>query len=261
MKMKLPDHEKWEASALCYGQAPLYEVPEASQGGSSRYTIELKWEFMQRADRCLDCPVMIQCLESASEEDFWWTIRGGRMPGVMAKTDIRLPFPTRVTASGVTIRTCKNGHPYDTTPRYGPGIGHCLACLQERTKGEAERAARKRRERRQAEGLALPQEVIDSGVCPSGHDISDASSINRLGNCRFCADVQAREKKLEGQRKRDRAARARRKEENAARLVDITREAFAVQLMNDNRSPDASLIQYAHELGALSASVPASEGR
>lgn len=252
MKLKLPEYEDWSASALCSGQAPLYEVPERPNG-SSKYGSEMKWEYQQRANLCWDCPVMLQCLESATDEDKWWTIRGGELPGVMAQQKTVFPFPVRETSTGVLIRTCRNGHPYDTTPRYTDARGsHCGACRDEKTKRTTAAKAQERLKARQGKGLALSDEWLQKGVCPAGHDIDGASLLNRYGQCRACQAEEAREKKRAGERRRGQ----RKRDERRAHIGSIIREAAAIALVHENLSPDASLIQHAHDMGAMPTQVP-----
>ena len=80
------EDNKWRAKALCASfDWRLFQVVEP--GSPSTYGMRASqiWSYNQRnhqiaRDICMDCPVFVECRESATHEDLRWTVRGGEGP-------------------------------------------------------------------------------------------------------------------------------------------------------------------------------------
>lgn len=88
-------HERpggWTEQAACVGQSHLFDVVD--QINKDKKRVLGKWDsydpvkFQQARDVCATCPVFLECLESATEEDLKWTVRAGRIPSIFnTRTD------------------------------------------------------------------------------------------------------------------------------------------------------------------------------
>jgi hypothetical protein len=143
-----PDSHEWARRANCKGKAvELFEYQEKD----SPLTKDMKFKerlafnyqnFELAAEICIECPVMFECLNSATDEDRYWTVRGGEPPKRFDIEADQLARTGRSTgpAKPKEPRTCKRGH-------YVPNGGRCMACkrhtngiLQKKTRAAAKAA-------------------------------------------------------------------------------------------------------------------------
>ena len=78
---------------------------------------------------CDDCPVKAKCLSEAGASDLYWSVRGGRPPGRLSKTNGAAPgFPTKeyfpwacVRCNSAKYNLRKNGVKFCPTCNNGRG--------------------------------------------------------------------------------------------------------------------------------------------
>ena len=94
---------------------------------------------------CIECPVMFQCGEDASQEDIKWTLRGGMIP--QKSTGMGRGRPKK---GGILLRDgkCRNGHLinsekdlYKHKRKSGPSF-ECLQCYSDRIRVKPEDSTR-----------------------------------------------------------------------------------------------------------------------
>lgn len=139
---------EWASRANCKGKAfELFEYQEKD----SPLTKDMKFKerlafnyqnFQLAGEICIECPVMFECLNSASEQDRYWTVRGGEPPKRFAMESEQL---ARLEQSGGgkpkpgTPRTCQRGH-------YLPTGGRCRTCKREQNTIRQREVRRRARE-------------------------------------------------------------------------------------------------------------------
>lgn len=130
--MSYNETDHWADRANCAGKA--YELFEYQEKDSP---LARDMDFQERrafnatnfelaAEICIECPVFIQCGESATVEDKQWTVRAGETPTRFAYEDKRNAGPK-------VPRVCSKSH-------YVPNGGRCPAC-----KNAAQQRSRKSR--------------------------------------------------------------------------------------------------------------------
>lgn len=148
LTVETPSAHEWEERANCKGKAfELFEYQEKD----SPLTKDMKFKerlafnyqnFELASEICIECPVMFECLNSATAEDRYWTVRGGEPPKRFDIEAEQLAKTGRPTGSKTVRpgepRTCKRGH-------YLPNGGRCKDCKREQNtirQREVRRAAR-----------------------------------------------------------------------------------------------------------------------
>lgn len=119
----------WEEQANCKGKAfELFEYQEKD----SPLAKDLKFKerlafnyanFELAGEICIECPVMLQCRESADDLDKYWTVRGGEPPGRFYEEkkhyeSLGRPMGYKTPEGD---RVCQRGH-------LVPGGGRCKKC-------------------------------------------------------------------------------------------------------------------------------------
>ena len=125
-----------------------------SQGLGVNARKALTLENFKRAEQvCHGCPVVEQCLSTASEEDLYWTYRAGRVPGGFNQTNQGRPKGLEIEGKSGARKnpdgTCQRGHD-DWNP-----YGRCRTCQKMHDKKAWER--RKARNR----GLIEADNLVD----------------------------------------------------------------------------------------------------
>jgi hypothetical protein len=109
-----PD-EKWAERANCKNKVfELFEYQDADSpataGMKSKDRLEYNYNNFQRAaEICIECPVFFQCGTNATDDDKYWTVRQGEVPGrfLAEKVDYE-----KMKARGGSVGTlvCARGH-------------------------------------------------------------------------------------------------------------------------------------------------------
>jgi len=79
--------DAWQEQANCKNKAfELFEYQEKDSPLAKDMNFQERQEFNVAnfelaAEICIECPVFLQCKESASADDKYWTVRAGEMPG------------------------------------------------------------------------------------------------------------------------------------------------------------------------------------
>lgn len=96
----------WQDEAACEGSdlndfmyvqrdEPGYRaLPYITKWGKTKVRDERttnKIKLEASAKTCQSCPVSRQCLDTASKSDLFWSLRGGRLPGVLTERMIKAP--------------------------------------------------------------------------------------------------------------------------------------------------------------------------
>lgn len=126
---KVVEESSWREEAKC--RTYPSEIFEVMDGSSlkARLTNEIRFAYAETI--CNKCPVAEECLQSASNDDLRWTVRGGVEPGTLVKVD---------------MATCKSGK-----HTYPAGSGRCPECRRDHYMSpeyKARRAAKERERRR-----------------------------------------------------------------------------------------------------------------
>jgi len=142
-----PGDERWQESANCVGKThELFEYQEedspSALGLSFGQRIEMnKTNFELASEVCIECPVMLTCLSSSTEDERTWTVRGGEIP---LRFLSELKTYEQIQAYQFAVRAgplCQRGHPMP------PDGGRCKTCKRERqTEWQRNQRARKRAE-------------------------------------------------------------------------------------------------------------------
>jgi hypothetical protein len=134
--------DRWEEQANCKGKAfELFEYQDTDSPLTDGMNYRTRMEFNKvnyelASEICIECPVMLECGESASAQEKHWTVRGGLMPGRFEYESKRYDNNGRPRSKG-DDRICQRGHVVK-------GGGRCPVCK----KATNERArARKAAER------------------------------------------------------------------------------------------------------------------
>lgn len=119
------EDEYWESRANCGGAAyELFEYQDLDSpmttGMDYRQRIAFNSMNFDRAiELCVECPVMLICGEKATDEEKYWTVRGGELPGRFHKEADKIGKLGRPKGGGGGPRICKRGH---------VAVGQCVEC-------------------------------------------------------------------------------------------------------------------------------------
>ena len=126
--------DEWEERANCKGKAfELFEYQEKdsplTKDMSFKDRVAFNYQNFELAGEiCIECPVMFECAKYASEQDKYWTVRGGEPPKrfeIEADQLARTGRPAGSTNSKPGApRTCKRGH-------FLPNGGRCKTCKRD----------------------------------------------------------------------------------------------------------------------------------
>lgn len=126
--------QEWQDDAACSGVDPaLFDVE--GRPGSER-----DFQITKAKSICNGCPVRAACVESASESDLYYTVRGGRDPGMTTgakvpkynKIAVQVEKKTGrkpVSTSFKKQEVCAKGH--NDWVKYGDSNRRCNACRKE----------------------------------------------------------------------------------------------------------------------------------
>lgn len=179
--------EVWQDQANCLDNTPeLYAYQEVDSPLTAGMSFKERLEFNQTNFRlaeeiCIECPVFLECGSSASDEEKFWTVRGGEPPARIHMDVNRYKNHGRPKLGTVVEggRLCGREH-------FVPGGGDCKECRKENNRKWM--AAQ-----RKGEAKARPKKGEDR-VCDRGHKIPGG------GYCKEC-------KRLKDQYRRERNRR------------------------------------------------------
>jgi len=201
----IPAPEGWTNDAACLNRPyEWFEIPDGLQSKASGTARKL---LMKGQQICLSCQVSEQCEATAGEEEFKWTIRGGRWPTGLALTGQGNPKP--MTPSVFVTGYCDRGH-----DRADVGVlsdGRCVACR------ENYRARDLERQRLAYHGLPTREDLSArvravweyADQCPQGHDLGPVE--DRTGPWCDTCPITPQELKLRKEATRRRNRRAAKK--------------------------------------------------
>lgn len=123
----------WRDKAICVTRDPEdFTYVESGNGGMGELK-QNKDRLLEAADFCLDCPVMFECLDSATLNERFWTVRGGELPTIMNAGVRKRDYPNAEIREYLPD-VCGRGHmnwynnPLDPTKRY------CITCANAQPK-------------------------------------------------------------------------------------------------------------------------------
>lgn len=108
--------ERWEENANCQGKAfELFEYQDYESPLTKDMKLKARVEFnyanFQMAEEiCIECPVFFQCGETATEDDKYWTVRGGEPPQRFLAEKEEYEAKGRPRGAPGQDRTCNKGH-------------------------------------------------------------------------------------------------------------------------------------------------------
>lgn len=134
----------WQDDAACGGiDTETFMVnrlgdPEVSHIKSTQVLRQHNSDKIERAKAlCSDCPVVQQCLDSASSADRHWSVRGGETPGALSTGKLRMShgdIPNADTNEYIEYR-CRRGRHLGSSYRgekrdskTGNIVTYCLGC-------------------------------------------------------------------------------------------------------------------------------------
>lgn len=182
--------EQWQDKANCRGKAlELFEYQEKDSplaaGMSFKERLAFNQTNFQLAEEvCIECPVFFQCEQNATDEEKFWTVRGGNAPGrievdVQRYANQGRPKLGRVVDGG---RMCGRDH-------FVPGGGDCGECRKENNRKWMQ-AKRK--------GVAKTRpKAGEDRVCDRGHEVPGG------GKCTECKRIMDRYRRERNRRLAD----------------------------------------------------------
>lgn len=130
--------DPWEPRAKCLGRSDEFELsdwPEPEERFEREPDPDYQdWinserrKFAESEEVCLNCPVFVQCQESASKEDKKWTMRAGEWPTMLIRAEA---YPAYMCG--------RPSHLGRATARHLP---YCPKCLRDNNGGRISGARR-----------------------------------------------------------------------------------------------------------------------
>lgn len=169
----------WLELAACAGKPEMFTVmdlklDEHSSYSEAKHKLAENDKFKKAIAICKTCPVQQQCGEAALPEDWQWTVRAARMPGVFNTRPRGRPASSDYNSVGE--RVCANGHVGEMKVTKGRRI-RCYAC-------ERERSIRRAKER------GVKPRVLKN-ECSHGHVGMYERDSRGVRFCRGCRRIES----------------------------------------------------------------------
>lgn len=183
-QMSYDKPEQWQDKANCRDKTlELFEYTEKDSPLAKGMNFKERMAFNQAnfelAEQiCIECPVFFECKDSATEDEKFWTVRGGEPPARYLLDPERYAKVGRPAGrkNGETAdRMCKNGHEVK-------GGGDCKACRSESNARYRQSASHRPRPKPGEDRICQRgHKVIGGGRCAKCKAYSDSLRHGRSG--------------------------------------------------------------------------------
>lgn len=184
--------DQWQDKANCRGKTlELFEYTEKDSPLAKGMKFNERMAFnvanFELAEEiCIECPVMFECKDAATEDEKFWTVRGGEVPSRYLLDPDRYANVGRSAGgtNGVTQdRVCRNGHEV-------MGGGDCKQCRSEANKRYKSRPSERPKAKAGQDRIcSRGHKVIGGGRCPKCKAATDAVRHGRSARDKAAQDA------------------------------------------------------------------------
>jgi len=184
--------DQWQDKANCRDKTlELFEYTEKDSPLAKGMNFKKRMAFNEAnfelaGEICIECPVMLDCKSNATDDEKFWTVRGGEVPARYLLDPERyanVGRPAVGTNGAPADRICKNGHEVK-------GGGDCKECRAEANQRYKQSTSiRPRSKPGQDRICQRGTKDVGGGRCPKCKAASDATRHGRSGRRKTTPDA------------------------------------------------------------------------